>query len=108
MLTAPLLSATLYTLEIVSGQVWLSLVWLTSWKLEALMPLLSVAEPPAAINSVNVAYAGGTCSIHCTLMVGGQFTTGGSLSITVTVISQEATLPQASVAVHTTVVIPNG
>src|SRR5437870_2120633 len=68
-------------------------------------------EPPAQL-SVNVARKL-TLLVHCpgaalTVMLPGQLGTGRSVSLTVTEKLQLELLPDASVAVHTTLVVPFG
>jgi hypothetical protein len=63
--------------------------------------------------SVAVALAKNTVLMHgvplpVTIMDGGQVTTGGWLSVTVTTIVQRRVLPAASVAWNTTLLLPTG
>ena len=98
-LTFPLLSLIEYTRVIISGQVLPSEVLLTKVKLAVSIPSLSVALPPAAINSAKLAYGVGTSEEHSTVIFAGQLITGPSVSVTVTVKVQVFTLLQPSVAV---------
>ena len=68
---------------------------------------LSLAAPPAARNCASVAGHGGTLLKHCTVMLDGQVMTGGIVSLrTCTKKLQVLELPQLSVAVQTTVMVP--
>ena len=75
-------------------------------KLDESIPVLSLTEPPALMNSINEAYAEGTRSIHVTLIVAGQLISGGVLSDTLIVYVQLDEFPHASVAVQVTKVEP--
>jgi len=67
-------------------------------------------EPPGTQLSEAVTLIAGIAAWQLalaeTVVPAGQFTVGGSLSLTITVNEQEAVLPEASVAVHVTVVVP--
>src|SRR5436309_13017030 len=73
---------------------------------ERLLSQLSLAVPPWARNAARLPGQAGTLVTHCTLKFGGQVMTGGIVSCTVMICTQQAVLVQSSVTQWVRAIVP--